>query len=139
MKDILDLIGRIFISIIFLFEAYDTIAFFDLTKEKMTSYGLIWQQDFLLILSIILLILGGLFLMIGYRASFASICLLLYFVPLTFVIHSFWNDPKEIQRIQSVLFMKNIAIIGGLLMVLVNGSGRYSLRRLLATTRMKKR
>ena len=139
MKDILDLVGRIFIAIIFLFEAYDTIAFFDLTKEKMTSYGLVWQQDALLIFSVCLLIFGGLFLMIGYRASFAAICLLIYFVPLTFTIHSFWNDPKDIQRIQSILFMKNIAIIGGLLMVLVNGSGRYSMRRLLATTRMKKR
>jgi putative oxidoreductase len=52
-------------------------------------------------------------------------------------VHSFWNDPIEVRRLQAILFMKNIAITGGLLMILVNGSGRYSIRRLFATTRVR--
>jgi len=71
-------------------------------------------------------------ILIGYRSSFGAVLLLLYWVPVTFIVHSFWNDPEPVRRLQAILFMKNVAIIGGLLMVLVNGSGRYSVRRLFA-------
>jgi len=136
MKDFLDLLGRIFISTIFLYEAYDSIYYFHMTKATMTTYGLMWRQDMLLVGAIILLVLGGLMVLIGYRSSFGAILLMLYYIPVTFIVHSFWNDPVKVQRIQAIMFMKNIAIMGGLLMIIVNGSGRYSIKRLLATLKV---
>ncbi len=138
MKDIADLIARIFIATIFLFEAYDSIKFFQTTKEVMTEYGITWRQDILLVGAIFLMIIGGLLVLSGYRSSFGAILLLLFYIPVTLIVHSWWNDPIELQREQSILFMKNVAIIGGLLMVVVNGSGRYSIRRLFATTKVSK-
>lgn len=137
MKNILDLIGRVFISFIFIFDAYDSIFYYQDTKDKMTSYGLTWNQDLLLVGAIFLLILGGIMVLIGYRSSLGATMLLIYWVPVTFIVHSFWNDPEEARRLQSILFMKNIAIIGGLLMVLVNGSGRYSVKKLFATIKVR--
>ncbi len=150
MKNILDLIGRILIAAYFLYEAYDSIVFFKETKEKMSYFGLEWNQNFLLILSIILLILGGVLILVGYRTTFGATLLLLYFVPLTFTIHQFWalpenwelispfiNDPKAFLRLQGILFMKNMAIIGGLLYVYINQSRRYSIKRLFATFRVR--
>ncbi len=137
MKDVIDLLGRIFLSFIFLYDAYDSIFYFKETKEKMTEYGVTWNQDFLLFGAIFLLVFGGILVLIGYRASFGAVLLLLYWVPVTFIVHSFWNDPEDIKRLQAILFMKNIAIIGGLFMVLVNGSGRYSVRKLFATSRVR--
>jgi len=136
MKNITDLIGRVFLSFIFLFEAYDSIRFFQNTQEVMTTFGITWRQDLLLSGAIMILILGGTLILIGYRSSFGSILLLLYWVPVTFIVHSFWNDPPELFGGQSIQFMKNLAIIGGLLMVLVNGSGRYSIKRLFATSKV---
>ncbi len=136
MKDIFDLIARILIACIFLFEAYDSIVFFKSTKELMTAYNITWQQDLLLSGAIFLLLLGGILILIGYRSGLGAILLLLYWVPVTFILHSWWNDPVELQRIESINFMKNIAIIGGLLMIYINGSGRYSIRRLFATTKV---
>ena len=136
MKNTIDLIGRIFISFIFLFEAYDTIKYFETTKKLMNDYGITWNQDLLLTGSIALLILGGLMILSGYRSSFGAILLLLYWIPVTFIVHSFWNDAPDYQRLESIHFMKNLAIIGGLLIVLVNGSGRYSIRRLFATAKV---
>ena len=72
----------------------------------------------------------------GYRTTLGVTLLLLYWVPVTFIVHDFWNFPKDQLRLQSILFMKNIAITGGLLMLAGKGSGRYSIRRLLATTRV---
>ena len=137
MRDILDFLGRFFLSFIFLYDAYDSIAFYGKTKQAMTNYGLVWQQDLLLSGSIFLMILGGVFLLLGYRVSFASVLLLLYWIPLTFVVYSFWNEPMiETRRFLGVMFMKNIAIAGGLLLVIVNGSGKYSLKRLIDRRRI---
>ncbi len=136
MKDIIDLIGRILISFIFLYEAYDSIFYFKETKEAMTSYGLTWNQDMLLLGAIFFLTLGGVLLLIGYRAGLGAVLILIYWIPVTFIAHSFWNDPPEVKRLEAILFMKNLAIIGGLLVVYVNGSGRYSIKRLFATTKV---
>lgn len=136
MKDIGDLLGRIFLSFIFLYEAYDSIFYMQATKKTMTEYSITWRQDLLLFGAIALLVLGGFMILSGYRASLGAFMLLLYWVPVTFIVHSFWNDPPDVERIQAILFMKNIAITGGLLMVWVNGAGRYSIKRLFATSRV---
>ncbi|MEN0002949.1 MAG: DoxX family protein [Bacteroidota bacterium] len=133
MKDIIDLIARVLLAFIFLFEAYDSTVYFKSTKLLMTQYGITWKQDLLLTATIAFLLVGGTLILIGYRSKLGAVLILVYWIPVTFIVHSFWNDPPEEQRWQSILFMKNLAITGGLLMVLVNGSGRYSVRRLFAT------
>ncbi|MFT4664240.1 MAG: putative oxidoreductase [Polaribacter sp.] len=136
MKDIVDLIARICIALIFLWEAWDSITHYQDTKELMAGYNITAAQDFLLVSAIILMIVGGALVLTGYRSGFGAVLLLLFYIPSTLVMYSWWNDPIEIQREVSILFMKNIAIIGGLLMLYVNGSGRYSIKRLFATTRV---
>ena len=136
MRDITDLIGRIFLSAIFLFEAIDSMLFFDKTQQTMTQYHLVWNQDVLLYGAIFLLTLGGLMVLTSYRSTLGAILLLMYWVPVTFLVHDFWTYPKDQMRLQSILFMKDIAIIGGLLMLAGKGSGRYSIRKLFATTRV---
>lgn len=139
MKDKIDLTGRILLSFIFLFEAYDSLVFFKATKAEMISYGITWRTDLLLYGAIFLLILGGVLVLIGYRSSFGAILLLLYWIPITFIIHSWWNDPIEFRREESIQFMKNLSIAGGLLVVVVNGSGKYSIKRLFATTKVRRK
>ena len=136
MRDLTDLIGRIFLATIFIFEAIDSTLYFDKTKLVMTEHGLTGNQNFLLYGAIFLLFAGGLMVLFGYRSTLGAILLLMYWVPVTFILHDFWNCPKEELREQSILFMKNFAIIGGLLMLAGKGSGRYSIKRLLATTRV---
>jgi len=139
MKDIIDLLGRIFLSAIFLYDAYDSIYYFDRTKATMTEYGITWQQDLLLVGAIFLLVTGGLMLLVGYRVTVASILLLIYYIPITFILHSWWNDPVEIQREVAIHFMQNMAIAGGLMLLIGRGSGRYSIKRLFATTRVPRK
>lgn len=136
MKNFLDLLGRIFISVIFLFEAYDSLRYFEATKAQMAGHGITWQPDFLLGTAIFILSLGGTLVLLGYRSTFGAILLLLYWVPVTILAHAFWNADHDTLRLESILFMKNLAITGGLLIILVNGSGKYSIKRLLATTRV---
>jgi len=136
MKGIMDLVGRVFLAVIFLYDAYDNLAFSSETKRKMVEYGLTWQTDFLFNTASVILILGGILVLIGYRSSFGALLLLIYYLPLTLIVHSFWNDPIAIQRVQAELFMKNISICGGLMILFVNGSGPISVKRLFATSRV---
>ncbi len=137
MKAVFDLLGRLLLSFIFFYEAYDSIKFFKETKELMTSYGLSRNQDLLLYGGIFCLILGGALILSGYRAKFGAFLLLAYWIPVTFIVHDFWNMSGEANRIEGIHFMKNIAIMGGLLMIFANGVGKYSIKRLFATSRVR--
>ncbi|MBC6992812.1 DoxX family protein [Neolewinella lacunae] len=136
MKDIFDLVGRILLSFIFFFEAYDYFAYERLNKEAMTIYGLTWNQDFFLYGAILLLLFGALTILFGYRMRLGAVLLLIYWIPLTFIVHDFWAEEpsSNAYRLQSIFFMKNIAIMGGLLIAATHISGKYRLRRLFATT-----
>lgn len=133
MKAILDLMGRFFLSAIFLYEAVDSFIYFEKTQEKMTLYGITWQQDFLLTGSIFAMVLGGVLILTGYRAGFGAFLLLCYFLPLTLILHAFWNYPTDERRGQAIQLMHDLAICGGLLLVLVNGAGKYSIKRIFST------
>jgi putative oxidoreductase len=85
------------------------------------------------------LILGATLILLGYRSGFGATLILFYWIPLTFILDRFWEVPladHETRRSVSLHFMKNIAIVGGLLMIYAHGSGRFSVKRLLATTRV---
>lgn len=138
MKDIADLIGRFLIAYLFLYEVYETIGFYKHTKQTMTDYNITWNQDVLLIGVLLLLIIGGLLVLIGYLTNFGAFLLLLYWIPFTFIVYSFWNDPEDIKRLHSLYFMRNMAVAGGLLLLMANGSGKYSVKRMLHVMRLPK-
>jgi putative oxidoreductase len=79
-------------------------------------------------LSGILALAGGLSILLGYRARLGAWLIALFLVPVTLMIHKFWAiaDPM-MQQIQMVLFMKNIAILGGALLISQFGAGPFSL------------
>jgi len=138
MKGIADLLGRIFLSTIFFFEVLDTIFFYSTAKEAMTNYGITWMQDTLLAIVLLMMGIGAFLVVIGYFARVGATLLLLVWIPFTFIVYSFWNVPPDMQREQMMFFMRNLALIGGLLLLLANGSGEYSVRRLIHVMRLPK-
>ena len=139
MNQVFDLIGRILISLIFFYEGIDSMLFAEKTKMTMAEYGIFWKPDLLLYGSIAFIMIGALMLLIGYRIRFGVWLLLLYWIPVTFIVYSFWNDPQESRRIHAIFFMKNIAIAGGLLMIAAHGGGRYSIQRLFRVSKIPHR
>lgn len=138
MKDIADLLARFFIAFIFLYEAIDHIFYFAETKNTLTQYGITWSQDLLLGAAIVFLILGALMVAIGYGAKLGSFLLLLYWLPFTFIVYSFWNDPEDIKRLHGLYFMRNMGVCSALLLLLANGAGKYSIKRLIHVMRLPK-
>ncbi len=138
MRDVADIVGRILISFIFFFEGFDSIFHFQSTKSTMVDYGITWQPGIILGVIIFLLMLGATLVLIGYGAKLGACLLLLYWIPFTFIVYSWWNDPVEIQRLHSLYFSRNMAIAGGLLLLVANGAGKYSIKRLLYVMRLPK-
>jgi putative oxidoreductase len=138
MKDWTDLIARILIAGVFLYEAVDSIIFFRDVQEAMTIYGLTWKQDLLLGGAIVLLFLGGILFLLGYRMGLAGVLVLMYWLPVTFIVYSFWNDPPHEVRLHAIIFAKNLAIAGGVLLLMIKGSGKYSMKRIERVTRIPK-
>jgi putative oxidoreductase len=136
MNNVFDLLGRILISTIFFYEGIDSILYAEKTKLTMAEYGITWQQDVLFYSSIVFLMIGATMVLIGYRIRFGVWLLLIYWVPVTFIVYSFWNDPPNEQHLHAILFMKNIAVAGGLLMIAAHGGGKYSIQRLFRVTRI---
>lgn len=138
MKDIAELLARILISFVFIYEALDAFVFFTKTKATMTVYGILWKQDFLLKTIIVILILGSVMVLVGYLARLGSFLLLLYWLPYTLIVYSFWNDPLEFKQLHALYFMRNLALCGALLLIMANGAGKYSLKRLIYFMRLPK-
>jgi putative oxidoreductase len=79
-------------------------------------------------LSGVVAIAGGLSILLGYRAKLGAWLIVLFLVPVSFMMHKFWTvtDPMMAQ-IQMILFMKNISMLGGALLISHFGAGPLSL------------
>jgi putative oxidoreductase len=79
-------------------------------------------------LSGVLAIVGGLSILLGYRAKLGAGLIVLFLVPISFMMHKFWTvtDPITAQ-IQMIMFMKNVSMLGGALLISYFGAGPFSL------------
>jgi putative oxidoreductase len=76
----------------------------------------------------VLALAGGLSILLGYRAKLGSWLLVLFLVPVTLMMHNFWavHDPMMAQ-IHMAMFMKNLGLLGGALLISQFGAGPFSL------------
>ena len=121
MVKFFDLIGRVFISGIFLLSGFNKIENYNGTIGWMESFGL---PSFLLIPAIILEIVAPILIIVGYQTKIAAAALSLFCIATAFIFHNDFSD-----QIQIIAFMKNIALAGGFLFLVVNGAKGYSLDR----------
>jgi len=119
MEKISQLLARIFLGHIFLLAGVSKINTYEGTQGYMDAMGV---PGVLLPLVILLEIAGGLMIIIGWKTKWASIALALFTVVAAAIFHSNFAD-----QMQMILFMKNIAIVGGFLLLAVHGAGAYSL------------
>ena len=117
----LPLAARICLSLIFLKAGISHILGYSGTVDQMAGMGLP-IPDILLIFTIIFQLLGGLSLLLGYKVKIGSILLILFLIPATLVYHNPIGDTSQINA-----FLKNIGLIGGLLMVIYAGAGALSI------------
>ena len=124
----LPLIGRVLLGIIFVMAGFGKLSNPAGAVGYMTTYGIPYA-DLLVWPAGLVEFGGGILLMIGWHARCAATALILFTVVATFIFHAFWNVGAEQMQMQQIHFMKNLAIIGGLLYVVAYGSGACSVQK----------
>jgi putative oxidoreductase len=119
-------VGRFLLALIFVLSGWGKITGFEGTVAYMASKGMPFPQ-FLLPGAIIVELGGGLALMLGWKARWAALALFLFCIPTALVFHNFWAVPPEQAQNQMIHFLKNLAIMGGLLYVVAFGPGPFSI------------
>jgi putative oxidoreductase len=127
----LPLAARVCLCLIFLKAGISHITGYADTVKMMAGQGLP-IPDVLLIFTIAFQLLGGLSLLLGYQVKIGSILLILFLIPATLVFHNPLGDPSQLND-----FLKNIGLIGGLLMLIYTGAGALSLEQ--ATAKKERR
>ena len=119
LSNFLDLIGRIFISLVFLLSGFNKIGNYEGTIGWMESFGM---PGIFLIPAIILEVGAPILIIIGYKVKISAALLSLFCIATAVIFH---NDFSN--QMQFVSFMKNIALAGGFLFLVVNGAKDFSL------------
>ena len=119
------LASRFFLSAIFIFSGFGKIAAWSLVAGAMRGAG-VPIVSVALPLTILIEVAGGLALLTGFRARPAALLLSAFLLVVTFVFHSFWAASGIAAQEQFIQFMKNLAILGGLLRILADGAGPFS-------------
>jgi len=124
-KQLIVLLGRFFFAAIFLMFGFGHFS------KQMIGYAAsqgVPLASIVVPVSGLIALAGGLSILLGYRASLGAWLVVLFLVPVTFMMHKFWTvtDPMMAQ-IQMAMFMKNISILGGALLFSQFGAGPFSL------------
>ena len=119
MANIIDFLGRLLISALFLISAYNKIFSIDGTMSWMEGFGV---PGFLLYPAIVLEIILPLCIIIGYQARIAAGLLAIFCLATAFIFHLDFIDPM-----QRISFLKNIGLAGGFLFIVANGTKAWAI------------
>ena len=115
---IIEILGRIFLSTLFLIEGINKIFNYEGTIQYMENFGV---SEYLAIPAIILEILFPLLLIIGYQTKIAALVMMIFTIVVAIIFHTNFDD-----QMQFITFFKDIAIAGGFIIIFVNGAGKFS-------------
>ena len=119
MTNILDLFARVLISTLFLINGIFKITNYDGTVGWMEGYGV---PGILIIPAIITEILGPILIIVGYQTKITAAFLSLFCLLTAIIFHNEFSNQMQLTS-----FLKNIALAGGFLFLVINGSKKFSL------------
>ncbi|MHB8410553.1 MAG: DoxX family protein [Candidatus Acidiferrales bacterium] len=122
---IIPLVGRILISVIFLLSGITKLMSWSGSAAFLAVKGMP-MPSVMLAGAIIVEVLGALCLITGFQTRIAAIIMFLYLIPATLIFHNFWAMQGAMRADMQIHFLKNVAIMGGLLMVAAYGPGQLS-------------
>ena len=124
--NLLALAGRILVALIFVISGFGKIGGFEGVTGYIASKGLP-MPAVLAALTIALELGGGILLIVGYKVRVVAILFFLWLIPTTLIFHKFWGIDAAQAQNQMNNFMKNVSIMGAMLLITAFGPGAYSM------------
>ena len=115
------LIGRILLIFILLNSGIGKIGNFEGTAQYMAKFGMP-NTSFFLFGAIVFELVGSVTVILGYFTRLGALLILIFLIPTTLIFHSNFAD-----QIQMIMFVKNVSMFGGCLLLFSAGPGRLSL------------
>ena len=123
------LTGRILISLIFLMSGLGKVFQFDGQVAYAASQG-VPLANLAIIISIIAELAAATMIILGYRARLGALILLVWMIPVSVMLHAFWNiEDAMAQQMHMIMFMKNLAMMGAMLLIMSFGPGPKSINQ----------
>lgn len=122
---VVPLLGRILFALIFLMSGLNHIT--GAGADYAAAAG-VPMAGFLVPFAGLLALVGALSILLGYKVKYGAWLIVIFLVPVTVALHKFWGitDPMQ-QQMQMAMFMKNVALLGGALLLAYFGAGPYSI------------
>jgi len=125
-NNVVTLAGRILMSAIFIFAAIGKISAFQGTVAYAASAHVPMPQVAIAV-AIAVELLGGIAILAGFQTRIAAWIVFLYLIPTSIFFHNFWAMEGMARMNNQIHFLKNVAIMGGLLILAANGAGGASI------------
>ena len=119
-------IGRVLFVLLFLPAGIGKLTGFEGTVGYINSVGLP-LPELATVVALLIEIIGSLCLLAGFQTRIASIVLAVFTLVASFFFHNYWAAPADQAFVAQLLFFKNIAVVGGLLVLAAQGAGGWSL------------
>ncbi len=116
--DIVFWIGRIIVGVYFLFNAFNHFSQLNMLSGYAQSKG-VPAPKLAVVVSGVLLLLGGLSILFWQYLLWGMLALVVFFVPVTFMMHNFWKvEDQQMKMVEMVNFTKNMALLGFALLIM---------------------
>jgi putative oxidoreductase len=127
VNDAMLAIGRVTIAILFVLSGIEKVMDLSATAAAIGGKNLPMPQV-LAVATVVLELGGGLLIIVGWQTRIVALALAIFCVVAGYFFHDFWHYPEGAEHTNNMIhFMKNVSIVGGLLMLCAAGAGRYSL------------
>jgi putative oxidoreductase len=120
------LVARVLLALMFLLAGISKFGGLEGTAGYIASKGLPAPQ-LLAIATAALEVVAAVLIIVGWQARWAALALAAFTLLASVLFHNYWAMPAEQQMMQQLMFMKNIAVVGGLLAIFAFGAGAWSL------------
>jgi putative oxidoreductase len=119
------LVGRVLVALIFLVAGLMKAMHFSATAASLASMK-IPLATFATAIVILIELGGGISVVLGFKTRFWAWIMFLYLIPVTYMVHAFWKVPGAERMDNMIHFLKNVSIMGALLLLAAYGPGPLS-------------
>ena len=124
-KSPLTVAGRVLLALMFVYAGVSKLTNLDGTAGYIAAGGLP-MPDVLAVVVALFELVAGLALAVGFHARWAALALGAFTLLASVMFHNFWAMPAEQQKVQQLMFLKILAVAGGMFIVAALGAGPVS-------------